>query len=68
MFAFELRGTYNDAEGRTVMAFIDLGDQLLALLGGRTQAPDAQRHFGLVVDDRSAEMASAQAAGATATG
>lgn len=66
VFAFDLRGTHKDAEGRTVMAFIDLGDQFLALIGGRTQAPDTQRHFGLVVDDRSAVMASAQAAGATA--
>ena len=67
VFAFELRGTHMDAEGRTVMAFIDLGDQFLALIGGRMQAPDTQRHFGLVVDDRSAVMASALVAGATAT-
>jgi catechol 2,3-dioxygenase-like lactoylglutathione lyase family enzyme len=34
------------------MAFIDMGDQFIALAAGRTQAKDADRHFGLVVDDR----------------
>jgi lactoylglutathione lyase len=34
------------------MAFIDIGDQFIALSAGRTQAKDADRHFGLVVDDR----------------
>ena len=34
------------------MAFIDLGDQFIALSTGRTQAKDEDRHFGLVVDDR----------------
>ncbi|MEE8279532.1 MAG: VOC family protein [Alphaproteobacteria bacterium] len=36
------------------MAFIDMGDQFIALSGKRTQGPDQQRHFGLVVDDRDA--------------
>jgi predicted enzyme related to lactoylglutathione lyase len=36
------------------MAFIDMGDQFIALSRGRTQPPDGQRHFGLVVDDREA--------------
>ena len=36
------------------MAFIDLGDQFIALSTGRTQAADEHRHFGLVVDDRAA--------------
>ena len=36
------------------MAFIDMGDQFLALARGRTQPPDEHRHFGLVVDDREA--------------
>ena len=35
-------------------AFIDLGDQFLALTKGGRQAPDGGRHFGLVVDDREA--------------
>jgi lactoylglutathione lyase len=33
-------------------AFIDLGDQFLALQKGRRQSPDDGRHFGLVVDDK----------------
>jgi lactoylglutathione lyase len=44
----ELRGRV----GR--MAFIDLGDQFIALSEGRTQPPDRERHFGLVVDDKEA--------------
>ncbi len=34
------------------MAFIDAGDQFLALSEGRTQKADEHRHVGLVVDDR----------------
>ena len=45
IFKFELRGKSN------YMAFIDLGDQFLALQKGRRQGPDDGRHFGLVVDD-----------------
>ncbi len=48
VFEFTLRGHH---EG---MAFIDLGDQFLALAERRSQSPDTQRHFGLVVDDRHA--------------
>ena len=36
------------------MAFLDLGDQFLAVAEGRRQGPDEGRHFGLVVDDREA--------------
>jgi lactoylglutathione lyase len=36
------------------MAFIDLGDQFIALSAGRKQPPDDHRHFGLVVDDKEA--------------
>ena len=36
------------------MAFIDLGDQFLALQKGRKQPSDDGRHFGLVVDDKDA--------------
>ena len=39
------------------MAFIDMGDQFIALAQGRTQAPDRARHFGLVVDDKEAVRA-----------
>ena len=35
-------------------AFIDLGDQFIALQKGRSQPPDDSRHFGLVVDDKEA--------------
>src|SRR3954453_2141447 len=51
-FEFELRGR---AGAR--MAFIDMGDQFIALSGGRTQPPDRARHFGLVVDDKEAVRA-----------
>lgn len=34
------------------MAFLDMGDQFLALSEQRSDAPDAARHFGLVVDDK----------------
>ena len=63
VFSFGLRGRH----GR--MAFIELGDQFIALSEGRSQPPDTQRHFGLVVDDRSGVRERALAAGATpATG
>jgi catechol 2,3-dioxygenase-like lactoylglutathione lyase family enzyme len=39
------------------MAFIDMGDQFIALAQGRTQPPDRARHFGLVVDDKEAVRA-----------
>ncbi len=45
---FELRSKSD------TMAFIDLGDQFLALSKGRRQAPDDDRHFGLVVEDKAA--------------
>jgi lactoylglutathione lyase len=48
IFDFELRGRHAD------MAFIDLGDQFLALQKGRKQSADDGRHFGLVVDNREA--------------
>jgi catechol 2,3-dioxygenase-like lactoylglutathione lyase family enzyme len=51
IFEFTLRGRV----GR--MAFLDLGDQFVALSQGRTQPPDQARHFGLVVDDKEAVRA-----------
>jgi len=45
---FKLRGRSSNA------AFIDLGDQFVALQKGRTQPGDDGRHFGLVVDDKEA--------------
>src|SRR5436309_15378135 len=48
IIAFELRSKSDTA------AFIDLGDQFIALQKGRTQPADEGRHFGLVVDDKDA--------------
>ncbi len=45
------------------MAFVTMGDQFLALAEGRTQEPDDDRHFGLVVDDKEAALAAAREAG-----
>ena len=39
------------------MAFVDLGDQFLALSEGRSQAADDARHVGIVVDDKAAVRA-----------
>jgi catechol 2,3-dioxygenase-like lactoylglutathione lyase family enzyme len=36
------------------MAFLDMGDQFIALSEGRTAGPDSARHFGLVVNDKEA--------------
>jgi catechol 2,3-dioxygenase-like lactoylglutathione lyase family enzyme len=57
LFEFELRGR----EGR--MTFLDIGDQFLVLVEGRTQPPDAGRHFGLVVDDKQRVRELAEQAG-----
>ena len=46
LFEFTLRDKDEDS------AFIDLGDQFLALQKGRRQSADDGRHFGLVVDDK----------------
>jgi catechol 2,3-dioxygenase-like lactoylglutathione lyase family enzyme len=45
-FEFSLRGRSNGA------AFIDIGDQFLALMEATSSTPDRARHFGLVVDDK----------------
>jgi catechol 2,3-dioxygenase-like lactoylglutathione lyase family enzyme len=65
VFTFELRGSRQDERGRMTMAFLDMGDQFLALNGGRRQGRDDTRHFGLVVDDRSKVWELAKKAGAT---
>src|SRR5437588_6536560 len=49
VFEFEVRGRHGNR-----MAFIDMGDQFIALASGRMQPPDGSRHFGLVVDDKEA--------------
>jgi lactoylglutathione lyase len=58
LFEFELRGR---AGAR--MAFIDMGDQFIALSAGRSQPPDGARHFGLVVDDKEAVRSALQGEG-----
>ena len=58
IFEFTLRGK---GKGQ---AFIDMGDQFLALMEEKTPHADRQRHFGLVVDDRAGVRELAKAAGA----
>ena len=62
LFELELRGRVPG------MAFIDMGDQFLVLAEGRTQAPDDERHFGLVVDDLEETRRSLERAGAEVLG
>lgn len=57
IFDFQLRGKSE------AMAFIDLGDQFIALMAGRKQSADDGRHFGLVVDDKEAARGALKAAG-----
>jgi lactoylglutathione lyase len=57
LFDFTLRGRAGRA------AFVDMGDQFLALSEGRTQPPDKHRHFGLVVDDKAAVRAAVEREG-----
>lgn len=57
LFELELRGRSPE------MAFIDIGDQFLAISEGRTQEPDGDRHFGIVVEDREAVAAAARREG-----
>ena len=63
LFDFELRGRHGSR-----MAFIDMGDQFIAVAAGRTQAPDGNRHFGLVVDDKEAVRRALQEAGIAVRG
>jgi catechol 2,3-dioxygenase-like lactoylglutathione lyase family enzyme len=58
VFEVELRGR---APG---MAFIEIGDQFIALAEGRSQPPDEARHFGLVVDDKQTARSALEEAGA----
>ncbi len=61
LFAFELRGRLPG------MAFLDMGDQFLALAETATagEHADGERHFGLVVDDKAAAQAALDRAGVT---
>jgi catechol-2,3-dioxygenase len=60
LFQFELRGRAGPR-----MAFIDIGDQFIALSARRTQQPDGARHFGLAVDDKEAVRAALVQIGAS---
>jgi catechol 2,3-dioxygenase-like lactoylglutathione lyase family enzyme len=60
VFEFQLRGRVPG------MAFVDMGDQFLALSEGRQQPRDDGRHFGLVVDDLQAVRDALAKAGAEA--
>ena len=62
IFALTLRGRGSR------MAFVDIGDQFIALSEGRSQPPDGSRHIGLVVDDREGTLRAASDAGAEMIG
>jgi lactoylglutathione lyase len=57
IFEFTLRGK---GKGQ---AFIDIGDQFIALMQVDRHHRDSPRHFGLVVDDRNTVRALVEAAG-----
>jgi catechol 2,3-dioxygenase-like lactoylglutathione lyase family enzyme len=59
VFDFELRGRMGNR-----MAFIDMGDQFVALSAGREQPADEHRHIGLVVDNKEATRRALEEAGA----
>ena len=58
IFEVKLRGRGGN------MAFIDFGDQFLAIAATGKTEQDSERHFGLVVDDQAKALAAAHAAGA----
>jgi lactoylglutathione lyase len=57
IFELALRGRMRGA------AFVDIGDQFIALMEGPGQPPDRSRHFGLVVDDKEAARRALKDAG-----
>jgi catechol 2,3-dioxygenase-like lactoylglutathione lyase family enzyme len=61
-FELELRGRAGDS-----MAFIDMGDQFIALARDPTPHLDRERHFGLVVDDKQGVRRALEEAGVTVT-
>jgi lactoylglutathione lyase len=58
LFGFELRGRVGSR-----MAFLDAGDQFVALSVSPPSPADEDRHVGFVVDSREAFCAAARAAG-----
>ena len=63
IFELSLRGRHGKS-----MAFVDLGDQFIALAQARERESDRERHFGLVVDERDAVLEAAREAGARMLG
>ncbi len=57
LFELTLRGRVRGA------AFVDMGDQFIALMEGGAEQPDRIRHFGLVVDDKEATRHALEEAG-----
>jgi lactoylglutathione lyase len=57
LFELRFRGRSSSA------AFVDIGDQFVALMQGDEQPRDGARHVGLVVDDKEAVRGALQAAG-----
>jgi catechol 2,3-dioxygenase-like lactoylglutathione lyase family enzyme len=60
-FELELRGRESG------MAFVDIGDQFIALASQAEPHVDRERHFGLVVDDKAAVRRALEAAGVELT-
>jgi catechol 2,3-dioxygenase-like lactoylglutathione lyase family enzyme len=60
-FELELRGRGGG------MAFVDMGDQFIALARDATPHVDRERHFGLVVDDKAAVRAALEGVGVALT-
>jgi lactoylglutathione lyase len=60
-FELELRGRGGG------MAFVDMGDQFIALARDREPHRDRERHFGLVVDDKAAVRRALEEAGVELT-
>ena len=64
--ALEFYGSFVEFElvsRREDIAFIYFGDQFINFSKGRRQAPDDDRHFGLVVDDKEAVRATLEEMG-----
>jgi catechol 2,3-dioxygenase-like lactoylglutathione lyase family enzyme len=61
-FELELRGRIGDR-----MAFVDMGDQFIALSRDPSSHVDRARHFGLVVDDKAAVRRALEDAGVELT-
>jgi len=62
LFEFELRGRVPH------MAFVDMGDQFIAISEPRSQPADDSRHFGLVVDDVATARAAVEREGLAIAG